>query len=279
MKTTTNEAPSAAKASAGQSAESPRPRAPARSFEKPSAAERVVSAGLWSLGLGFLAPSLGAMTVVYKFVPAHRVNILGRLYCKGQIALTGNRWKAVVHPDVDPNTSYLFTQNHTNHYDHVMLYNATPHFKQGIELEDHFKYPFYGWFMKARGTIPVRRGERGQTSSLVRGMQAEIDGGRSILAFPEGTRSRDGHVGPFKHGIFYAAVDCGVPIVPVSVTGSFDLMRPGSLMLRPGNDITVYCDKPIPTAGLTAKDVPDLADRVRAVIDARIEAYWEEQQR
>ena len=278
MSTTTNET-EPTKAAPERTSVPERERAPARSFEPPSIVDRVVSAGLWSLGLGFLAPSLGAMTLVYKVVPPYRVNILGRLYCKGQIALTGNRWSAVVHPDVDPDTPYLFAQNHTNHYDHVMLYNATPHFKQGIELEDHFKYPFYGWFMKARGTIPVRRGERGQTSSLVRGMQREIDGGRSILAFPEGTRSRDGNVGKFKHGIFYAAVDCGVPIVPVSVTGSFELMRPGSLMLRPGNDITVYCDKPIPTAGLTAEDVPELAERVRSVIDGRIEAYWEANRR
>src|SRR5688572_30306602 len=149
---------------------------------------------MWAAGLSFLGPSLGAMTAIYSLVPSHRVNVLGRLYCKGQIALTFAKWRAVVHPDVDPDRAYIFAQNHTNHFDHVMLYNATPHFKQGIELESHFKYPFYGWFMKARGTIPVRRGERGQTSQLFRRMRREIDEGRSILAFPEGSRSRSGRV-------------------------------------------------------------------------------------
>ena len=252
-------------------------RAPSRAFERASALDHAISAGLWGVGLSYMASSLGAMTAVYSAVPAHRVNVLGRLYCKGQIALTGSRWRAVVHPDVDPDQPYLFAQNHTNLFDHVMLYNATPHFKQGIELASHFKVPFYGWFMRARGTIAVKKGERGQTSSLVQGMQREIDGGRSILAFPEGTRTRTGHVGSFRRGIFYAACEVGVPIVPVAVTGTFDLSRPGSVVLRPGNQITVYCDKPIETTGLTAEDVPELADRVRAAVKARIDAYWAEQ--
>lgn len=248
---------------------------PARSFETPTILERAISVGLWGAGLSWLVPSLGAMTAVYSVVPAHRVNALGRLYCKGQIAMTGCRWRAVVHPDVDPNQPYLFVQNHTNHLDHVMLYNATPHFKQGIELESHFKYPVYGWFMKARGTIGVRRGQRGQTNGLLEGMRREVEGGRSILAFPEGTRTRSGRVMPFKKGVFYAARDLALPIVPVAVTGTFDLMRPGSLMLRPGNDITVYCDAPIPTKGLTDAEIPALAERARQVVAARIDAYWE----
>lgn len=248
---------------------------PARSFETPTLLERAISVGLWGAGLGWLVPSLGAMTAVYSVVPAHRVNALGRLYCKGQIAMTGCRWRAVVHPDVDPNQPYLFVQNHTNHLDHVMLYNATPHFKQGIELESHFRYPVYGWFMKARGTIGVRRGQRGQTNGLLEGMRREVEGGRSILAFPEGTRTRSGRVMPFKKGVFYAARDLALPIVPVAVTGTFDLMRPGSLMLRPGNDITVYCDAPIPTKGLTDAEIPALAEQARQAVAARIDAYWE----
>ncbi len=252
---------------------------PARSFEKPSLKDIAVSTGLWTAGLSWLVPSLGTMTLVYQAVPSHRVNILGRLYCKVQIALTGSRWRAVVHPDVDPNQPYIFAQNHTNHFDHVMLYNATPHFKQGLELESHFNYPFYGWFMKARGTIPVKKGQRGQTTDLVDRMRREVDAGRSILAFPEGSRTRTGRVGDFRKGIFYVARDLGVPIVPVAVTGAFDMMRPGSMVIRPGNEITVYCEKPIPTAGLRDDEIPALADRVRAAVANRVDAYWAERAR
>lgn len=250
--------------------------APARSFEEPSLKEKIVSAGLWTAGLGWLAPALGSMTLVYHVVPAHRVNALGRAYCRVQIALTGNRWRAVVHPSIDPDRPYIFVQNHTNHYDHVLAYNATPHYKQGLELESHFKFPFYGWFMKARGTVPVKKGERGQTSDLTQRIKREIDAGRSILAFPEGSRTRTGRVAPFRKGIFYIARDLGVPIVPVAVTGAFDVMRAGSSIIRPGNEITVYCDEPVETAGVSDEALPALVREVRGAIKARIEAYWAE---
>lgn len=250
--------------------------APSRSFDPPTLTERLVSAGLWSAGLAWLVPSLGSMTLIYNVVPAHRVNALGRAYCKVQIALTGSRWRSVVHPNIDPNRPYIFAQNHTNHFDHVLAYNATPHFKQGLELESHFKYPVYGWFMKARGTVPVRKGARGQTSDLKDRIKREVDEGRSILAFPEGTRTRTGRVAPFRKGIFYIARDLGIPIVPVAVTGAFDLMRPGSLMLRPGNEITVYCEEPVETAGVSDEALPQVVESVRGAIKSRVDAYWAE---
>lgn len=250
-------------------------RVPARSFEDPSMIDKLVSAGLWGAGLSWLVPSLGSMAVLFQVVKSHDVNILGRLYCKGQIALTGSKWKSVVHPDVDPNRAYIFAQNHTNHFDHVMLYNATPHYKQGLELESHFDIPVYGWFMKARGTVPVKKGRGGQTQEVLDRIGREIDEGRSILAFPEGTRTRTGRVGRFRRGIFYIARDLGIPIVPVAVTGTFDLMRPGSWVIRPGNEITVYCDEPVETAGLTDDEVEALADQVQATVARRVDDYWE----
>jgi 1-acyl-sn-glycerol-3-phosphate acyltransferase len=254
-------------------------RAPARSFEEPSLADKAISAGLWGAGLGWLGSALGAMALVYEVVPAHRVNFLGRAYCKVQIALTGCSWRAVVHPDVDPKRPYIFTQNHTNHYDHVMLYNATPHYKQGLELESHFDFPFYGRFMRKRGTIPVKKDRSGQTHDLVAKIGKEMREGRSILAFPEGTRSRTGRVGPFKKGIFHVARELGAPIVPVAVTGTFDLMRPGSWILRPGNQITVHCEEPIETAGRSKDEVEEIADEVRSAMASRIDRYWAEQER
>ncbi|MBX3273147.1 MAG: 1-acyl-sn-glycerol-3-phosphate acyltransferase [Sandaracinaceae bacterium] len=247
---------------------------PARSFEPASALDKVTSAALWAAGLGWLIPALGGLTVVYQLVPSHRIDWAGRLYCKVQIALTGSRWRAEVHPKVDPARQYVFAQNHTNHFDHVLCYNATPHFKQGLELESHFRYPFYGWFMKARGTVPVKKGQRGQTSELTERIGREIAEGRSILSFPEGSRTRTGRVRPFRTGIFFIARDLGVPVVPVAVTGAFDLMRPGSPIIRAGNELTVWVEEPIETAGATDDEIPALAERARAAVARRVDAYW-----
>ena len=237
--------------------------------------DHLASAALWGLGVSWLAPMLSSMGVLNGTVlPSHKTEWLNRLYCRGQIALTGTRWRAVVHPDVDPNEVYLFAQNHTNHFDHAALYPATPHFKQGLELQSHFKIPVYGWFMKARGTIGVRPGKQGQTPEIMANMREELARGHSILAFPEGHRTTDGRVGPFRKGVFFIARDLGLPIVPVAVTGMYRVMRKGSWLIRPGYTVTVYVEKPIPTAGLTDAEIPALAEQVREVIASRVDAYW-----
>ena len=149
---------------------------------------------------------------------------------------------------------------------------ATPHFKQGIELETHFDYPFYGWFMKARGTIPVPKDRQGALEALLRGVREEVNAGHSILGFPEGHRTLTGHVGRFHDGLFHIAIELGVPVAPVAVTGLYEVLPKGSFIIRPGNEVIVYVEEPIPTEGLTKEDVPALRDRVRDIISARVEA-------
>ena len=240
-----------------------------------SLSSQVIGAGLWALGLSWGLPMMSGLNLLQKRFPADRLDRLNRLYTRVQIALTGSRWRSVVHPDIDPKGVYLFAQNHTNHFDHVALYPATPHFKQGIELEEHFRYPVYGPFMKSRGTIAVRRGSRSAFEEMRRAMVAEVARGHSLLVFPEGTRTLDGRVGPFRRGVFHIARELGVPIVPVAVTGSFEMMRKGSWVIHPGHTITVYCEKPIPTAGMSKAEIPALMEQVRSVIAARVDAYFE----
>lgn len=235
----------------------------------------LTSAALWGAGVGWLAPMLGTLGVLNATVlPPSRSEWLNRVYCRGQVALTGSTWRAVVDPVVHGTTPYMFCQNHTNLLDHVTLYNATSHFKQGLELESHFKIPFYGWFMRARGTIPVRRGKEGQTPEIMDRMRSEIAKGHSILAFPEGHRTTDGRVGPFRRGVFFIARDLGIPIAPVAVTGMYRVMRKGSWLIRPGYNVTVYVDAPIETAGIPDSGIPALAEHVREVIRTRVDAYW-----
>ena len=234
---------------------------------------RIASSFIWILAGGFLVFALSFLTILYRFVKPDRIQFLERLYCRLQLALTFNKQTHHVHPAVDPNTQYIFIQNHTSHLDHVAMYTATPHFKQGIELETHFDYPFYGWFMKARGTIPVPKDRKGALEALRQAIRTETEAEHSILGFPEGHRTIDGHVGRFYEGLFHVAIDLGVPVVPVAVTGLYEVLHKGSLIIRPGNEITTYVEEPIPTEGLSAQDAATLRDRVRDVISARVEAH------
>lgn len=234
--------------------------------------DRIVSVFIWFLAGSFLVVMTTCLSVLYRFIEPDRVPFFDRFYTKWQLALTFNKQTYHVHPGVDPDTQYIFLQNHTSHLDHVAMYNATPHFKQGVELQSHFDYPFYGWFMKARGTIPVPSGGKTGLRSVLRSVRRQLDLNRSVLAFPEGHRTLDGHVGEFQDGLFYIAIKLGAPIVPVAVTGLYEVLHKGSLVIRPRRKVAVYVEEPIATEGLTLSDLPKLRDRVRDVISARVEA-------
>jgi 1-acyl-sn-glycerol-3-phosphate acyltransferase len=223
-----------------------------------------------------MVPMMTLMMGVSAIVGPRRIEPLSRLYCWGQVRLTGSTWEAVVHPEVDPSTPYLFAQNHTNLFDHVVLYNATPHFKQGLELAEHFRIPVYGWFMRARGTIPVAKGAQGQTPEVLANIRREVANGGSILAFPEGHRTLDGRVRPLRRGVFFIARDVGLPVVPVAVVGMWAVQRKGDWRIRPGWHVTVFCERPIPTAGLTDEQIPALADEVHRALSARVDAWGRE---
>jgi 1-acyl-sn-glycerol-3-phosphate acyltransferase len=100
--------------------------------------------------------------------------------------------------------------------------------------------------------------------------QAAIDSGTSLVIFPEAKRTRDGHVDEFQEGGFRVAQQLGVPIVPVSLVGSFHHFRTGHWMLWPGR-VAVYLHDTIETTGLSKEDVPALRDRVREIISAPAE--------
>lgn len=241
--------------------------------------DKLVSAALWAAGVSWLVPSLGSLMVLQSLVDPDRLEWLSRLAARGQILLTGSSWRAVVHPEVDPHTPYMFCQNHINHFDYCTMYRATPHFKQGLELEEHFRYPVYGWFMRQRGTIPVARSASGQSPAVMARMREEIEKGHSLLVFPEGTRTRDGRVGPFHRGVFYIARDLSIPIVPVAVTGMQEVMRADSWIIRPGRTITVFCERPVITEGIADERIDEVVERVRAPIKRRVDEYWESRRR
>jgi 1-acyl-sn-glycerol-3-phosphate acyltransferase len=104
----------------------------------------------------------------------------------------------------------------------------------------------------------------------VKKMARLVRGARSLIVFPEGTRSADGAVARFKAGLFFVAVDAGLPIVPVSIAGSRHVMRKGRLMTCPGR-VTITIHDPISTEGMGRDGVRDLAERVRDVVRAAVD--------
>jgi 1-acyl-sn-glycerol-3-phosphate acyltransferase len=237
--------------------------------------DKLISAGLWAAGVSWLAPMMAFQMLGHRLAGPERMQWLERLYTRGQVALTGSRWRAIVDPAIDPARPYLFFQNHVNHLDHCTMYCATPHFKQGVELESHFDYPIYGAFMRSRGTVPVRRDNPRELIVLRDAIEKELQQGRSLLVFPEGTRTLDGRLGKMQTGVFRIAQQLEAAIVPVTVTGMYRVMRKGSLLIRPGYDVTVYCDAPIETKGRTSRpELRQIMQEVASVMNGHLDAYW-----
>jgi hypothetical protein len=119
--------------------------------------QKLVGLSMWAPGVAWLTTVMGTLMVAQRFFPPDEIEWLTRIYTRGQLRVLGTRVEYVVHPDVDPKRQYMFVQNHVNMIDHCTVYAATPHFKQGVELASHFDVPFYGWFMRQRGTVAVYR--------------------------------------------------------------------------------------------------------------------------
>jgi 1-acyl-sn-glycerol-3-phosphate acyltransferase len=232
----------------------------------------VRSAVLWVLsGAHFfiVAPLLVLLGV---FLDARKHDWLQRAFCRRIAFLAGTRVEAVRSRGFDPNRTCFFMCNHVNLFDPFMLYCAVPQFVRGWELESHFKIPAYGWLMKRFGNVPVPDVRRpSDLKRMWRMTQDAMDRGTSLIVFPEAKRTRDGRVDGFEDGGFRVAQQLGLPIIPVSIVGSFQHHRTGHWMLWPAT-IRIHLHDVIETKGLTKQDVPALRDRVRAIISAPVDA-------
>jgi 1-acyl-sn-glycerol-3-phosphate acyltransferase len=236
------------------------------------------AAFLWILsGLHFfvVAPALVFLGV---FLDPRKHDWLQRSFCRRIAYLSGARVAVVRSPGFDPQRTCFFMVNHVNLFDPFVLYCAIPQYVRGWELESHFKIPAYGWLMKRFGNVPVPDVRRpSDLKRMWRLTQDAIDGGTSLIIFPEAKRTRDGHVDVFEEGGFRVAQQLGIPIVPVSMVGSIKHHRTGHWMLWPAT-ITVHLHDTIDTKGMTKKDVAALRERVREIISAPVDASLEKPQ-
>jgi 1-acyl-sn-glycerol-3-phosphate acyltransferase len=234
------------------------------------------AAFLWGMSwLHFLivVPVLIALAVV---LDPRKHDWLQRGLCRRIAFFSGARVVAKESAGFDRQRTSIFMVNHVNLFDPFILYCAIPQLVRGWELESHFRIPIYGWLMKRFGNVPVPdvRSPR-DLKRLWRMTQEAIEGGTSLIIFPEAKRTRDGKIGEFEEGGFRLAQQLGVPIVPVSLVGSIHHLRTGDWILRP-TTITVYLHDTIETKGMRKEDVPDLKRRVRESVARPVEQYLTE---
>jgi 1-acyl-sn-glycerol-3-phosphate acyltransferase len=227
---------------------------------------------LWAVSGIHFAVVCTFLVALAIFVNPRRNDWPQRVFFRNILRLAGVRFEVLRSPGFDPQRTSIFICNHVNIFDPFVIYSAIPQFVRGFELESHFKIPIYGWMMGGRfGNVAVPDAPSRETlETMTKRAKAALDSGVSLIAFAEGSRTRDGHVQPFKKGIFNLAQKFGIPIVPMSIVGSYEFFQTGNWMLYPGK-ITVYLHDTIDTAAVPRAEVDALRQRVQGIVAEPVE--------
>ncbi|UFS72271.1 1-acyl-sn-glycerol-3-phosphate acyltransferase [Geomonas sp. RF6] len=161
----------------------------------------------------------------------------------------------------------IYMGNHQGNFDILALTRAIPRRFSWVAKEELFRIPLFGGAMRRAGYIPLDRSDGRKALKSIQQAAAVISAGRSVVIFPEGTRTLDGTLLPFKRGAFILAAKAGVPIVPFTINGSREINPPHTTILNPGT-ISITFSEPVYCSG--EKDAA-LMDRVREAISAHLE--------
>jgi 1-acyl-sn-glycerol-3-phosphate acyltransferase len=180
-------------------------------------------------------------------------------------------WKFSVSGDVpeDPRRPYVVVANHESFVD-ILLICHVPMEMKWMSKSEFFKIPFVGWGMLLAKDIKLVRGDKKAGAQALLDSRDRLDKNVSVMIFPEGTRSQTGELGEFKDGAFRIAIQAGAPILPLAVLGTRDALIKHDWRFGTSKAEVRVLD-PVPTTGMTKKDVPELRDRVRTLIATELD--------
>jgi len=176
---------------------------------------------------------------------------------------------------LDPNGNYFFACNHESLWDVPLVFAAIPFWLISIAKKSLRLVPVFGWAVAAGGTVWIdRKNHAADMKSMKIAEESLRKRPRSVLIFPEGTRTADGNLQPFKKGGFVLAIQAGMPVVPLCVCGTYDVVIKGGRrfwlkkqQVRP-RPLKLYVGKPIETENMTYDDRDKLSDNVKAQVAA-----------
>jgi 1-acyl-sn-glycerol-3-phosphate acyltransferase len=185
----------------------------------------------------------------------------------GKVALWANRVKIRVEglENVPGEGPYIFMSNHQGSYDIFALLGFLPFQFKYVAKKELFSIPILGQAMKTTGYISIDREGTRETVKAMNEAAGRIRDGMSVLIFPEGSRSPDGSIQPFKKGGFTLAIKSQVPIVPVAIAGSDKIIPKGKMRIHPGS-ISLRLDRPVETKGRTMKDREPLMNQIHGIL-------------
>ena len=181
------------------------------------------------------------------------------------VRIAGVRVRTVGLEKLDASRTYIFMSNHISNLDPPITLPLIPRRTSVMVKKELFSYPILGNIMRIGSLVPVDRGNRDAGISAVREAVKAIQQGLNMTIYIEGKRSFDGRLLPFKKGPFYLAEECRVPVVPITISGTQEVMPKARFAIQPGT-VTVQFHEPIEPADFGDREC--LMGKVRAVINS-----------
>ena len=212
---------------------------------------------------------IGAIIVIIIgiFNPYSPINIfIERLWCRLILLLAGVKLEVEGLENVNPDQSYVIVGNHQSHMDIPVIFTVLPLRLTAVSKKELFKIPFFGWGMKAVGVLKIDRQNSAQAIQTINESEKILRKHKlSLVAFPEGTRSPDGHIHRFKKGPFVFAIRSGLPILPVTIKGTYHILPKKRLWVKPGH-VWVKIHPPVDPSPYSFEDRDALVERVHEMI-------------
>ncbi len=226
------------------------------------------------MALVFICTFLVAIVFVLT-APFDRVRkVTGRFFrfCGTLLIRFNPLWSAKISGWKRPRGSgpFIAVANHQSIAD-IPAISFLPWEMKWVSKESNFKVPGFGWMMTMAGDVRLKRGEKESAKSAMSKCKWYLDRGMSVMLFPEGTRSSDGEIMPFKDGAFRLAIETQTPILPIAVAGSRHAIPKNSWIFGVKCQVRVEVLPPIETKGLTMDDLDQLKARTRNEIAAAFE--------
>lgn len=173
---------------------------------------------------------------------------------------------------INKDAVYMVVSNHQSQLDILVAFSLFFHFKW-VSKAEVFKLPLIGWNMVLNEYIQIRRGDRESVENLMRKCEAAIAGGNSVYFFPEGTRSRDGRLKPFKPGAFILVHKMKIPILPIAINGSKNALPKHSINFHGRHRMRIKVLDEIPYSRFADLSVEETAEMVRQCIMAHVDEH------
>lgn len=209
--------------------------------------------------------------VPLSFISPDYLHNYARLWARVGLLLAGVRLKVSGQEHLRAGQPVIYMSNHASNFDILALFAGLPGQFRWLAKEELFRIPLFGLAMRRAGYIPLDRSDRRKALHSMTEAAKRIRAGASVVIFPEGTRSADGILQPFKKGGFLIALKAGVPVQPVAISGSFAIMPKSSRQIH-GGLIEVQILPAIATAELTSADTEKLLATVQERIGTALEA-------